>query len=63
MALEAADKLASSQSGDSSADKYNESYITGVLNKLVKDYDLRSSIFGTFYRVGFELHELTAAEK
>ena len=34
-----------------------------MLNKLVKEYDLRSSIFGTFYRVGFELHELTAAEK
>lgn len=28
-----------------------------------KTYDLRSVIFGTFYRCGFDLHELTPNEK
>ena len=29
----------------------------------MKSYDLRSSIFATFYRAGFDLHELSASEK
>ena len=44
-------------------EKYNESYVSNLLSKIVKDYDLRSTIFGTFYRVGFDLHELNASEK
>lgn len=37
------------------------------LNKLMKDvaasYDLRLTIFASFYRVGFDLHDLTPTEK
>lgn len=57
MALEAASNMGKG------SDKYNESYVSNVLSKIVKDYDLRSTIFGTFYRVGFDLHELNATEK
>ena len=57
MALEAASNMGKG------AAKYNESYVSNVLCKIVKDYDLRSTIFGTFYRVGFDLHELNANEK
>lgn len=38
-----------------------------VLNKLMKEQalsnDLRLTIFASFYRVGFDLHDLTQAEK
>ena len=34
-----------------------------MLSSLVKTYDLRASIFSTFYRAGFDLHELSASEK
>jgi len=38
-----------------------------MLNKMMKDvaqsYDLRLTIFASFYRVGFDLHDLTPAEK
>jgi hypothetical protein len=57
MALQAANQMGG-KSG-----QYNESYISGVLSKLVKSYDLRASIFSTFYRAGFDLHELSATEK
>ena len=57
MALEAASNMGKG------GDKYNESYVSGVLSKIVKEYDLRSTIFGTFYRVGFDLRELNAGEK
>ena len=57
MALQAANQMGG-KSG-----QYNESYISGVLSKLVKTYDLRASIFSTFYRAGFDLHELSATEK
>jgi len=57
MALEAASNMGKG------SDKYNESYVSNLLNKFVKEYDLRSTIFGTFYRVGFDLHELNASEK
>ena len=57
MALEAASNMGKG------SDKYNESYVSNLLSKIVKDYDLRSTIFGTFYRVGFDLHELNATEK
>ena len=57
MALQAANQMGG-KSG-----QYNESYISGVLNTLVKTYDLRASIFSTFYRAGFDLHELSASEK
>ena len=57
MALEAASNMGKG------SDKYNESYVSNVLSKIVKEYDLRSTIFGTFYRVGFDMHELNASEK
>jgi hypothetical protein len=58
MALAAASKMGQGQQ------KYNESYISGVLSAIVKKYDLRSSIFAVFYRVGrFEVHELSSQEK
>ena len=57
MALEAASNMGKG------SDKYNESYVSNLLSKIVKEYDLRSTIFGTFYRVGFDLHELNATEK
>lgn len=57
MALQAANQMGG-KSG-----QYNESYISGVLSTLVKTYDLRASIFSTFYRAGFDLHELSASEK
>lgn len=56
MALQAANSMGK-------GGQYNESYISGVLSSLVKTYDLRSSIFSTFYRAGFDLHELSASEK
>jgi hypothetical protein len=56
MALAAASKISSSS-------QFNEAYISSVLADLVKTYDLRSTLFATFYRVGFDLHELTNAEK
>ena len=33
------------------------------MNEFAKSYDLRAVIFGTFYRCGFDLHELTPIEK
>ena len=33
------------------------------MQDVAKDYDIRATIFGTFYRVGFDLHELTPQEK
>lgn len=33
------------------------------MSEVAKSYDLRATIFGTFYRVGFDLHELTPQEK
>jgi hypothetical protein len=33
------------------------------MSEVSKSYDLRATIFGTFYRVGFDLHELTPKEK
>jgi len=36
-----------------------ESHLNKIMNDVAKDYDIRATIFGTFYRVGFDLHELT----
>lgn len=47
----------------SAKEKYNQSYINQMLSDFVKSYDLRGSIFATFFRVGFELHELNCTEK
>lgn len=56
--------LAAAQQMGEGKQKYNESYISGVLSSLVKKFDLRSSIFAVFYRVGrFEVHELSSEEK
>ena len=34
-----------------------------LLNDLAKTYDIRACVFATFFRVGFDLHELTPSEK
>lgn len=34
-----------------------------LLEQLVKTYDIRACVFATFFRVGFDLHELTPHEK
>ena len=56
MALDAAQKL-------NDKEKDSESYLNAMLNDLVKSYDIRSCVFATFFRVGFDLHELTSFEK
>jgi len=33
------------------------------MQEVSHSYDIRATIFGTFYRVGFDLHELTPQEK
>jgi hypothetical protein len=56
MALTAAQKL-------TKKDKQNDSYMSQLLLNLVKTYDIRACVFATFFRVGFDLHELNQAEK
>lgn len=56
MALDAAQRL-------NEKEKDSESYLNSMLNELVKSYDIRSCVFATFFRVGFDLHELSAFEK
>jgi hypothetical protein len=31
-----------------------------MMMEVSKSYDVRATIFGTFYRVGFDLHELSS---
>lgn len=57
MALAAAKQINDGQ------EKFNESYISNLLAELVKTYDIRSTIFATLYRVGFDLHELSNMDK
>lgn len=40
-----------------------ESALTRTMQDFAKSFDTRAVIFGTFYRVGFDLHELTPEEK
>ena len=37
--------------------------LTRIMVDFSKTYDCRAVIFGTFYRCGFDLHELTSEEK
>jgi hypothetical protein len=41
----------------------SDSQLTRVMNEFSKSFDIRAVIFGTFYRCGFDLHELTSSEK
>lgn len=43
--------------------KFSESYINKLMKDIANTYDLRATIFCVFYRVGFDLHELTPQEK
>lgn len=43
--------------------KDSESFLNAMLADLVKSYDIRACVFATFFRVGFDLHELNAFEK
>lgn len=49
------------------AQQFNLNSSESLLNKLMKDvalsYDFRLTIFASFYRVGFDLHDLTPNEK
>ena len=56
MALSAAKNL-------NEKDKSSDSYMNQLLLDLAKTYDVRACVFATFFRVGFDLHELTATEK
>ena len=38
---------------------FSESYLNKIMQDVSKSYDIRATIFGTFYRVGFDLHELS----
>ena len=38
---------------------FGESYLNKIMTNVSKSYDIRGTIFGTFYRVGFDLHELS----
>lgn len=42
---------------------FSESYINKIMLDVAHSFDLRASIFCVFYRVGFDLHELTPSEK
>lgn len=43
--------------------KFTESKLNTLMNDISNTYDLRATIFCVFYRVGFDLHELTLNEK
>jgi hypothetical protein len=51
LALDTANKL-------NIKEKQNDSYMNGLLDRLVKTYDIRACVFAAFFRVGFDLHEL-----
>lgn len=42
---------------------FSESYINKIMLDVAHSFDIRATIFCVFYRVGFDLHELTPAEK
>lgn len=42
---------------------FSESYINKIMQDVAHSFDLRATIFCVFYRVGFDLHELTPSEK
>jgi hypothetical protein len=52
------------QSALKAGGKQNQtSHLTRLMNDFAKSFDIRAVIFGTFYRCGFDLHELTPSEK
>ena len=42
---------------------FSESYINNIMVDVAHSFDVRATIFCVFYRVGFDLHELTPNEK
>lgn len=56
-ALTASSKLQGTQK------QFSESYLNRLMLDIASSYDLRQTIFGCFYRVGYDLHELSATEK
>lgn len=42
---------------------FSESYINNIMMDVAHSFDVRATIFCVFYRVGFDLHELTPNEK
>jgi hypothetical protein len=56
MALDAAQRI-------NEKERESDSYMNAMLADLVKSFDIRACVFATFFRVGFDLHELNAFEK
>lgn len=56
MALTAASKI-------NEKEKQSDTFMNALLVDLVKSFDIRSCVFASFFRVGFDLHELNAVEK
>ena len=42
---------------------FSESYLNKIMLNVARSYDVRATIFAAFYRVGFDLHELSPYEK
>ena len=42
---------------------FTEAYLNKVMMDVANSFDLRGTIFAAFYRVGFDLHELSPKEK
>lgn len=42
---------------------FSETYINNIMMEVAHSFDVRATIFCVFYRVGFDLHELTPNEK
>jgi len=45
--------------GKLNSQNFSESYLNRIMMEVAQSYDIRATIFGTFYRVGFDLHELS----
>mmetsp|Transcript_1188 Transcript_1188/g.1198 ORF Transcript_1188/g.1198 Transcript_1188/m.1198 type:complete len:125 (+) Transcript_1188:2078-2452(+) len=56
-------KNAIDMAGKLNQKNFSESYLNKIMQDVAQSYDIRATIFGTFYRVGFDLHELSAEEK
>lgn len=48
---------------EGSSQQNAENRLTVTMQDFAQSLDIRAVIFGTFYRVGFDLHELTSADK
>jgi len=42
---------------------FSESYMYRRMQEVAYEFDLRSTIFAVFYRIGFDIHDLSIREK